>query len=258
MTRADISRISMIGKLSSYYGGDFEYASIDIQELLSGKVSFGEEVTCKELYLKSLEFEVHVHGDNHENSADSEGHAKAGSLTGRLFDIERCEEDEFNPLEVFDSEDQYTYEIYEMGQLHHQGILSPNIFAIESLMIYPEFRGKNAGTAAIHILAEVIEAQFNLGVGCFIVIPEPGYDPEKETKPNKAQYELSKTRCEEFWRRLGFERIKNSPYWYFNLDMRMLVNGQDPLKKKAEESYPRLVTESATIYEFPSTPKNKE
>lgn len=245
----------MTGKLSSYDGSDFKPTAIEIKELLSGKVSFGEEATCEELYLKSLAFEILVYGEDSENSAD---HEKAGSLVGRLFDIERCEEDEFDPLEVFDTEDQYTYEIYEMGHQHHQGMLSQNIFAIDSLMIYPEFRGNNVGTAAIHILADLIEAQFNLEVGCFIVIPEPGYDPEKEAKPNKAQYEHYKSRCEEFWKRLGFEPIKNSPYWYFNLDLRMLVNGQDPLKKKTEESYPRLVTESATIYEFPSNTKDKE
>lgn len=252
MTIRNISRISMTGKLSSTSGGDFESTSINISELLSGKISFGEEASGEELYLKSLLFEVLVHDE------DSENHEKAGLLLGRLLDIERCEEDEFDPLEVFDSVDQYTYEIYEMGQQHHRGILSQNIFAIDSLMIYPEFRGKNVGTAALHILADLIEAQFNLEVGCFIVIPEPGYDSEKEAKPNEAQYKHLKARCEKFWQKLGFERIKNSPYWYFNLDLRMLVNGQDPLKKKPEESYPRLVTESATIYEFPSNTKNKD
>ena len=252
MTMADISRISIIGRLSSYYDGDFRSTAIDIKELLSGKTSYREEAFCEDLYLKSIEFEIFVHDENNEV------HEKAGLLIGRLFDIECCEEDEFDPLEVFDNVDQYTYEIYDMGRKYHEGFLSQNIFAIESLMIYPEFRDKNVGTAAIHILADAIEAQFNLNAGCFIVIPEPAYDSEREAKPDEAQYEHHKARCKEFWKRLGFESLKDSPYWYFNLDMGMLVNGQDPSRKETGESRSKLETESATIYEFPSRTDNKE
>lgn len=257
MAIANISIISMTGKLSSYFGGDaFRSTPIDIKELLSGKTSFRKEVFCEELYLKSMEFEVSVHDGNYEDTEVSE---KAGSLVGRLFDVERCEEDEFDPLEVFDNVDQYTYEIYDMGRKHHEGILSENIFAIDSLMIYPEYRGKNVGTAAIHILADVIETQFNIKVGCFIIIPEPRYDAERESKPDETQYEHYKARCEEFWKRLGFESLDDSPYWYFNADMKMLVNGENPIEKKEEEcpSY-ELVAGSATIYEFPYHNDNEE
>ena len=254
MTLANISSVSMIGKFSSYYGGDFRSTTVNITELLSGKTSFREEAYCEELYLKSIEFDICVHDEDDYGNEDSE---KAGVLIGRLFDIEHCEEDEFDPMEVFDNVDQYTYEIYDMGRKHHRGILSDNIFAIDSLLIYPEYRGKNVGTAVIHILSGVIEAQFNLKAGCFIVVPEPGYDAEREAKPDEAQYECYKIRCERFWEKLGFERLGDSSYWYFNLDIKMLVNSQTPAEKE-EESYPKLVAESATIYEFRNNSDNNE
>lgn len=251
MTIENISSISMMGKFSSYYGGGFRSTPIDIKELLSGKTTFREDAFCEELYLKSIEFEVFIYDVNDE---DYEFPEKAGVLVGRLFDIERCEEDEFDPLEVFDNVDQYTYEIYDMGRKHHEGILSDNIFTIDALMIYPEYRGKNVGTSAMHILADVIEAQYNLKVGCIILVPEPGYDAGKETKPDASQYEHYKTRCENFWERLGFKRLNDSPYWYHNADMKMLVNGEIPEKTDQESPSYELVAESATIYEFP--PRN--
>lgn len=143
-----------------------------------------------------------------------------------------------------------------MGRKHHEGILSDNIFAIDSFVIHPEYRGKSVGTAVMHILSEVLEAQYNLKAGCFIVVPEPQYDAKREPKPDETQYELYRSRCERFWRNLGFECLEDSPYWYFNLDMRMLVNGENPSEKEKEsernekKSYPKLVAESATIYEF--------
>lgn len=254
VTIANITSVSMIGKLSSHYGGNFRATTVNINEILSGKTSFREEVYCDELYLKSIEFDIFVHDEDDEGNEDTE---KAGVLIGRLFDIEHCEEDEFDPLAVFDNVDQYTYEIYDMGSKHHGGILSDNIFAIDSFTIYPEYRGKNVGTAVIHILSEVIEAQFNMKAGCLIVVPEPGYDAEKEVKPDETQYQSYKIRCERFWEKLGFECLEDSSYWYFNLDIKMLVNGQNPVKKE-EESYTKLVAESATIYEFPSNSDNNE
>jgi len=251
---ASISSVSLIGKLSSYYGGDFRSTTVNIKELLSAKTSFREEAFCEELYLKSIEFDILVHDKDVEGNEETE---KAGVLVGRLFDVERCNEDEFDPMEVFDDVDQYTYEIYDMGRKHHEGILGDNIFAIDSFMIYPEYRGKNVGTAVIHILSEVIEAQFNMKAGCLIVVPEPGYDAEREAKPDEAQYETFKIRCERFWEKLGFERLEDSSYWYFNLDMKMLVNGQNPADVE-EKSYPKLVAESATIYEFRSNTDNNE
>lgn len=254
MSIANISSVSMIGKLSSYYDGDFRSTTVNIKELISGKTSFREEAFCEELYLKSIEFDIFVHDEDDEGNEDTE---KAGVLVGRLFDVERCNEDEFDPMEVFDNVDQYTYEIYDMGRKHHGGILGDNIFAIDSFMIYPEYRGKNVGTAVIHILSEVIEAQFNMKAGCFIVVSEPGYDPEREAKLDETQYEYYKIRCERFWKKLGFERLEDSSYWYFNLDMKMLVKGQNP-KEKEEESCPKLVAESAIIYEFRSNSDNNE
>ena len=254
MTIANISSVSMIGRLSSYYGGDFHSTSANLKELLSGETSYREEAFCEELYLKSIQFEIFVHDEDDDGNEDSE---KAGELIGRLFDVERCSEDDFDPMEVFDNVDQYTYEIYDMGRKHHEGILSDNIFAIDSFTIYPEYRGKNVGTAVMHILSEVIESQFNLKAGCLIVVPEPGYDAEREAKPDEAQYECYKIRCESFWEKLGFERLEDSSYWYFNLDMKMLVNGQNPAEKE-EESYPKLVAESATIYEFRSNSDDNE
>lgn len=177
---------------------------------------------------------------------DDEGNElteKAGELIGRLFDVEQCYEDEFDPMEVFDSVDQYTYEIFDMGRKHHEGKLSENIFAIESLLIYPEYRGKNVGTAVLHILSEVIEVQFNLKAGCLIVAPKSSDDVE---------YYQSKS----FWEKLGFKRLEDSSYWYFNLDMKMSVNGKNLAEK--EESYPKLVAESATIYEFRSNTDKDE
>ena len=254
VTIANISSVSMIGKLSSYSGGDFHSPTVNIKELLSGRTSFREEVFSEELYLKSFEFEIFVHDEDEEGNEETE---KAGVLVGRLFNVDRCNEDEFDPMEVFDNVDQYTYEIYEMAGKYHGGILSENIFAIDSFVIYPEYRGENVGTAVIHILSEVIETQFNLKAGCLIVVPEPGYDAEREAKPDEAHYESNKKRCEIFWKNLGFERLEDSSYWYFNLDMKMLVNGQNPAEKE-EESYPKLVAETATIYEFRSNSDNNE
>lgn len=239
----------MIGKLSSYYGGDFHSSTVDIKELLSGRTSFREEAFCEELYLKSINFDIFVHHVDEDGNVDTEN---AGELTGRLFDVERCTEDEFDPMEVFDNVDQYTYEIYEMGRKHHEGIVSDNIFAIDSFMIYPEYREKYIGTVVMHILSEVLEAQFNLKAGCLIVVPKIIYDAEREPGPKNSQYEQLTSRCENFWMNLGFEMVE-APYWYFNLDMRLLVKGQIPGQKVEEkESYPKLVAESATIYEFPS------
>ena len=253
MAIAKISSVSMIGKLSSYSGGDFHSATVNIKELLLGRTSFREEVFSEELYLKPFEFMIFVHDEEEENEETE----KAGVLIGRLFNVDRCNEDEFDPMEVFDNVDQYTYEIYEMAGMYHGGITSENILAIDSFIIYPEFRGKNVGTAVIHILSEVIEAQFNLKAGCLIVVPEPGYDVEREAKPDEVQYESNKKRCEIFWKKLGFERLEDSSYWYFNLDMKMLVNGQNPAENE-EESYPKLVAETATIYEFRSNSDNNE
>lgn len=250
MAVKNISSVSMIGKLSSSYSDNFHSSPVNIQELLSGETLFREDAFCEELYLKSLEFDIYVHDDNEEFE-------KAGVLTGRLFDIERCEEDEFDPMAVFDSVDQYTYEIYYMGKNFHEGILSDNIFAIDSFIIYPEYRGKNVGTAVIHILSDVIEVQFNLKLGCLILEPKPRYDIEREEKPDENQYDFYQEKCERFWGRLGFKCFSDSPYWYFNLDMRMLVNGQNPIKK-GDKSDTKLVAESATIYEFKSSSNNKE
>jgi hypothetical protein len=254
VTIRNITSVSMKGKLSSYYDGDFHSTTVDIKELLSGKTSFREQAFCEELYLKSIVFEIFVHYKDENGNRETE---KAGELFGRLFDVERCAEDEFDPLEVFDSVDQYTYEIYEMGRNYHEGILSDNIFAIDSFMIYPEYREKNIGTAIIHILSEVLEVQFNLKAGCLIVVPKVIYDAKKEPEPADSQYEELKSRCENFWVNLGFE-IVEAPYWYFNLDMRMLVKGQIPGRKPEEkETYPKLVAESAIIYEFPSRSDGK-
>lgn len=230
----------MTGKLYSYTGGDFRSTPVNIKELLSGETSFREEVYCEELYLKSIQFDIFVHELDKEGSVLTE---KAGELIGRLFDIKRCYEDEFDPMEVFDSVDQYTYEIFDMGRKHHEGTMSENIFAIESLQILPEHRGKNVGTVVLHILTEVIEVQFNLKAGCLIVKPESRDDVE---------YYNSKS----FWEKLGFKRLGDSNYWYFSLDMKMLVDGKNPAEK--EESYPKLVAESATIYQFRSNSDNKE
>lgn len=62
-------------------------------------------------------------------------------------------------------------------------------------------------------------------VGCFIVLPEPAYDAEREAEPDETQYKYYRTRWESFWEKLGFESLGDSSYWYFNLDMKMLVNG---------------------------------
>ncbi|MFW6029969.1 MAG: hypothetical protein ACOCRO_06905, partial [Halanaerobiales bacterium] len=150
-------------------------------------------------------------------------------------------------LRVFENVDQYTYEIYHMGQNHHQGILSDNIFSIDSFIIYPEYRDKNVGTAVIHILSDVLAVQFNITVGCFILEPQPRYEDEREERPDEVQYEYYQEKCERFWSKLGFKRLDDSLYWYLNLDMKMLVNGQNPEKGENTNS---KVTDSATIYEF--------
>lgn len=250
MTIKNISSVSLIGKISSYYNDEICSSPVDIQELLAGETSFIEEAVFEDLYLKTLEFDIVVH-DDYDNFK------KAGVLIGRVFDIERCEENDISPLEVFDSVDQYTYEIYDMGQTYHEGILSENIFSVESFIIYPEYRNKNVGTAVIHILSDVIEAQFNVNLGCLILEPQPRYDAEREENPEKEQYEFNQEKCERFWDKLGFKRLNDSPYWYFNLDMRMLVDGQK-LVKEDEITDAKLVAESATIYEFKPRSKEKE
>ena len=256
MTIENITSVSMIGKLSSYYGDDFQSSTVDIKELLSGRASFREQAFCEELYLKAINFEIFVHYEDEDGKQDTD---KAGELLGRFYDIERCSEDEFDPLEVFDNVDQYTYEIYELGCSYHEGILSENIFAIDSFMIYPEYRERNIGTAVIHILSEVLEAQFNLKAGCLVVVPKVIYDEKREPEPTDSQYKQRKSRCEDFWRNLGFEMVKH-PYWYFNLDMQMLVNGKTPSQtNEKSETYLKLVAESAMIYDFPSRSNdNKE
>jgi len=249
MTIENITSVSMIGKLSSYYGDDFQSSIVDIKELLSGKASFREQAFCEELYLKAINFGIFVHYEDENGNRDTD---KAGELFGRFYDIERCSDDEFDPLEVFDNVDQYTYEIYELGCSYHDGILSDNIFAIDSFMIYPEYREKNIGTAVIHILSEVLEAQFNMKAGRLVVVPKVIYDKKREPEPTDSQCEQLKSRCEDFWMKLGFEMAK-APYWCFNLDMQMLVNGKLPGQTNEDrETYPKLVAESATIYEFPS------
>jgi GNAT superfamily N-acetyltransferase len=256
MTIENITSVSMIGKLSSYNGDDFQSSTVDIKELLSGKASFREQAFCEELYLKAINFDIFVHREDENGNRATD---KAGELFGRFYDIERCSEDEFDPLEVFDDVDQYTYEIYELGCSYHDGTLSDNIFAIDSFLIYPEYRKKSIGTAVIHILSDVLEAQFNMKAGCLVVIPKVIYDKEREPEPTEFQCERLKSRSEDFWVKLGFEMAK-APYWYFNLDMQMLVNGRLPGHANEErETYPKLVAESATVYEFPSgSDENKE
>ena len=255
MILENISSVSMIGKLSSYYDGEFQASSVNIKQLLSGETTFREEAFCEELYLKSIQFDIYVHDEDEDGNNNTE---KAGELTVRLFDIERCNEDEFDPMEVFDNVDQYTYEIYDMGRKHHQGIVSDNIFVIDSFVMYPDYRGKSVGTSVIHILSEVVEAQFNLKAGCLIVVPRPGFIAVKEPEPSESQYDKLQGKCESFWRNMGFEKLED-PYWYFNLDMRLRVKGEIPGERAQEkESYPKLVAESATIYEFRSRSDDEE
>lgn len=254
MTIENITSVSLIGNLSSYYGGEFRSTSINIKELLSGQTSFRDEAFYEELYLKSINFKIIVHDEDEEGNDEFE---EAGELIGRIFDVERCDEDKFDPMEVYDNVDQYTYEIYQMGRKNHEGIISENIFAIDNFVIHPEYREKNVGTAVMHMLAEVLDAQFNSKVGCFIVVPEPKYDNEREAKPDETQYEIYRTKCVRFWEKLGFKCLEGSSYWYFNLDMRMLVNGQDPVEEE-KECLPQPEVESAKIYEFrPRTDYNE-
>ncbi len=168
MYLTDVTHISLIGKFSSNQG-DVWSTPINIKELLLGETSFIETVFPEELYLKSFEFEIFAHEEGGENRE------KVGKLFGRFFDLEKCEEDEFDPLEVFDAVDQYTYDVYTLGEKYHKGIYSNNIFLIDSMIINPEYRNKKIGSSAICILADVIGIQYNLKVGCIILKPEPIY-----------------------------------------------------------------------------------
>ncbi|MFW6028738.1 MAG: hypothetical protein ACOCRO_00645, partial [Halanaerobiales bacterium] len=96
MAIESISGVSLRGKLSSYYSDEFIPSPINIQNLLAGRTVYEEEVDFEELYLKTLKFDIIVHDEN-------DNYEKAGVLIGRVFDIERCQEDGFPPLRVFEN-----------------------------------------------------------------------------------------------------------------------------------------------------------
>lgn len=244
MNSTDITHVSLLGKFSPYQG-ELWATPVNIKELLSGGTSFLEEVSPEEKYLKSFELEIIAHNE------ELNEREKVGRLLGRLYNIDKCYEDEFDPMDVFDDVDQYTFDVYDIGKEHHQGIYSDNIFLIDSMIIYPEYRYKKVGSSTICILGEVIETQFNLKVGCFILIPEPEYDIEKEIKPDEAQYDNLKARCERFWDKLGFEPIGDTDYWYFNAENKIIVK-EDGNYEKTGEYESQSVAETAIIYEFPT------
>ena len=155
MILSNVTHVSLLGKYSPYRG-DLWATPINIEEIITGKVSFSEKLSPEEKYLKSFEFEIFAH-DEEWNDIE-----KVGSIFGRLFDIDQCNQDEFDPIDAFDVVDQYTFDVYNIGIKHHQGIYSHNIFLIDSMLIYPQYRNKKIGSSSICILAEVIETQFNL------------------------------------------------------------------------------------------------
>ncbi|MFW6270042.1 MAG: TIGR02391 family protein [Bacillota bacterium] len=54
MTLDNFSDISMVGKLSTYFGDDFKSTPIDICKLLSGETTFKEEVDFEKELLESI------------------------------------------------------------------------------------------------------------------------------------------------------------------------------------------------------------
>lgn len=209
MKREEIKYINLKGKLISDES-QLSILPLEIEDYIKGTT----DVKDNSPYGKKINFEIVVYNEELSNEK------VVGEICGRFFDIQKIMMDEFIPEEIFDEIDQYTLDMYEGTNSDVSVGLRMNIYTIDSIFIKKEFRNMKIGSCAILMLEEMLKEQFNRKIGKFVISSEPiWYKEEKE--PDENELKQLKYKCNNFWRKLGFQYGSLDNFMFFNTDFDM-------------------------------------
>ena len=156
---------------------------------------------------------------------------QVGHINARLIQTGRIVNDGASLFVVYDSFDQYFHDIYgelfdpendeftETLQRQFKELGSDSsILLIDDVEVFPSYRGKKIGLAAVHRLIDVFGAW-----DCLVIIPI--YPPQFHTYSNDSVWkkkmradlfakdeEAARAKLEQYWSILGFQRVWDSRY----------------------------------------------
>lgn len=147
-----------------------------------------------------------------------------GYIMGTLVNVRKANESGAELFYIFDSHSADAVVLYESISESDDLIddyvgIDENVFLLDSIFIYEEYRHKGYGTKALHMINFIITYSLDIPIGCIAVIPKALL----ESKQKHMLFELANNPelddlTKKFFINAGYRTIPGSEYMFINSD----------------------------------------